>query len=309
MGHRCIRDRASPLRQVVAQQQGATLVYFALILPILMSMAGLAIDGSNLYAQAWRMQNAADAAVMSGVRAIALGQTTAQVSSIVNSLATANGATTVSWSYVENGKGIQVVARRTFPAYFAGILGYETFSVHATAGGDIFVPGSMGNLLPMTTMCDDMSNDADPGFTFGASYTFWNNDMTAPGNFGWLDWNGGSVGDSELADNIAHPSNSSVWKVGDWLNAGPGVKSSAAVKVALDKWIGKQVTIPLYDQVTGTGSGARYRVCSFAEFILQSYDFSSSNKWVRGSFVRLVQRGGSSGNPPDFGISNFRLIQ
>jgi Putative Flp pilus-assembly TadE/G-like len=295
--------------QVLQDNQGALLVYIALIFPVLITVAALAIDANNLYVQEQRMQLAADAAALAGARLVALGQSQAQVDGEIHTLATANGADTVSWTYVENSIGVQVHAMHTFPTYFAGLIGYETLSVHATASAALSIPGSMDNFLPMTTMCDDMDSDADPGFTFGQVYTFWDNDMNVPGNFGWVDWNGSSVGDSELAAAIAHPSTSGVWEVGDWLYAGPGVQNSSPIRVALDAWIEKPVTIPLYDLVTGTGSGARYRVCAFAEFILKDYNFSASNKWVRGSFVRRVRQGGRSGNPPDFGLRDFRLIQ
>jgi hypothetical protein len=47
---------------------------------------------------------------------------------------------------------------------------------------------------------------------------------------------------------------------------------------------------------------------SFAEFILQDYNFSGSNKWIPGCFLHILQRG-ERGNPPDFGLRDLRLIQ
>jgi Flp pilus assembly protein TadG len=291
------------------EEQGFTMVYMALVLPVLIALAGLAIDGSNYFVQQRRMQTAADAAAVGGARILALGGTSTTVNGEVNSLATANGADSVSWTLIENGRGVQVQTTHIFPTYFAGILGYTSLTAHATASAHVFVPGSTDNLLPMATKCDDMSNDEDPAFTFGAVYTLWDNDMNAPGNFGWVDWNGGSVGTAELADNIAHPGNSGVWEVGQWIPAGPGVRNSSSVRTALNGWIGKAVTIPLYDRVTGNGANTRYQICSFAEFILEDYNFSGSNKWVRGTFIRKVIRGGRVGNPPDFGVRDVRLIQ
>jgi Flp pilus assembly protein TadG len=293
-----------------AQQRGASLVYFALILPMLLSMAGLAIDGSNLYAQYWRMQMAADSAALAGARVIALGQSSAQVANKVQSLALTNQATGVTWSYAAGNTGVVVTTTRTISTYFAGMMGFETLSVRATSGAHLATVASTDNLLPMTIMCDDMSNDPDAGFTYGATYTFWNNDMTQPGNFGWVDWTGPPVSDSELAANIANPGNSGVWHVGDWVPAGPGVKAGAPVKAAVDKWLNKAVTIPLYSAVSGTGSSTQYKVCTFAEFILTGYDFSGSNKWVKGAFVRTLARAGSvGGSAPDFGVQSIRLTQ
>jgi Flp pilus assembly protein TadG len=298
------------LRQGFGQEEGAALVYVTLVFPVLLMLAGLAMDGSNLYVQQRRVQNAADSAALAGARAIALGQTNAQISNEVNDLVTANGATIVGWNYINQGKGIQVQAMRTFATFFAQVMGYETLTVQSSASAQFSAVTSGDNLLPMTMMCDDVDSDADSGFQYGATYTLWSNDMTQPGNFGWVDWNGTPVGTDELAANILNPSNSGSWAIGDWIPAGPGVRAALPVREALDTWIGQTVTIPLYDVVTGNGSNVQYRVCSFAEFILLEYNFSGSSKWVRGQFSRTVQRGGGAGgNPPDFGVRTVRLVQ
>lgn len=51
------------------QQKGAFLILTALALPVLLAMAGLAIDAGNLYLQQIRLQNAADAAALAGAQA------------------------------------------------------------------------------------------------------------------------------------------------------------------------------------------------------------------------------------------------
>ena len=51
------------------QQKGAFLILTALALPVLLAMAGLAIDAGNLYLQKIRLQNAADAAALAGAQA------------------------------------------------------------------------------------------------------------------------------------------------------------------------------------------------------------------------------------------------
>jgi Flp pilus assembly protein TadG len=298
------------LKIQIAQERGATLVYVALVLPVLIGLAGLAMDGSNLFVQQRNMQAAADAAAMAGARAVGLGQTGVQVGVEINLIAAANGAGQSAWSALAGGGGVEVQTTRTFSTYFAGALGHSTLTVTATAAASYFVVGAIDNLMPMTIMCDDMSDDSDPGFTYGHIYTFWNNDMTQPGNFGWVDWNGPPVGNGELADNISNTGRSGAWRIGDWMYAGPGVQNSSNVIQALEGWRNRQVTIPLYGAITGTGSGTRYQVCTFAEFILTDFNFSGNDKWVRGTFVRHVERGGSAaGNPPDFGLRSLRLVQ
>jgi len=153
---------------------------------------------------------------------------------------------------------------------------------------------SADNLLPMTAPCEER--------TYGQTYQLWNNGQLAPGNFGWLDWNGVPVGNSELVQNLFHPSNSGTWHIGDLVPAGPGVKSSSGVRNALNQWIGEHVTIPLYDEITGNGANARYHICGFAEFVLTAYNFHGHNKWVEGYFIQTLETGGTVSEDADYGV-------
>ncbi|MFQ6015727.1 MAG: hypothetical protein ACE5NP_09830, partial [Anaerolineae bacterium] len=95
--------------------------------------------------------------------------------------------------------------------------------------------------------------------------------------------------------------NSGEWEVGDWVYSGPGVKSSSQVETALDNWIGEHVTIIIYDDTQGSGSGLQYHIAGFAEFILTDYDFTNSPKWIEGSFQQWV-------GPGDFGGGDYGLF-
>ena len=82
-------------------------------------------------------------------------------------------------------------ATHTFSTYFAGAPRFPTLVVQATASAHVAVVTSTDNLLPMATKCDDMSNDADPGFTYGVEYTLWDDDQNAPGSTGgWIGTSG-----------------------------------------------------------------------------------------------------------------------
>ncbi len=132
-------------------------------------------------------------------------------------------------------------------------------------------------------------------------------DDEAPGNFGWLDWDGGSPSTPELAENIRHPEHSGSWSIGDWIPGGPGVKNSSQVIAALNTWIGKHVTIPLYDDVTGNGNNAQYHVCGFGEFVIIDYNFHGSDKYVEGYFVQALKPGSDVGPDHDYGVSLLHL--
>ncbi|RME47936.1 MAG: hypothetical protein D6791_04590 [Chloroflexi bacterium] len=137
--------------------------------------------------------------------------------------------------------------------------------------------------------------------------TMWDSEKEAPGNFGWLDWNGGSHGVPELIDDIEDPSRSGEWKIGDWVPGRPGIKNGSGVRAAIDKWVGKHVTIPLYDEVTGNGSNTEYHICGFGEFIITDYDFTGNSKWIKGQFIQYLKEPAEIGPGPNYGLMSITL--
>jgi len=292
------------VRQIDRREEGASLVYVSLTLMVLLGFAGLAIDGSYAYAQYSRMQVAADAAALAGARMVALGETPAAIGSHIQDIATENGADSVSWRFINDNTGVHVEAARTIDTWFAHLFGWDQLTTGAHSEAEAFGVDGVTDLLPLTTMC------TDSGFDVGAIYTLWVNDMHAPGSFGWLDWNGGSSSNSELAANINDVRNSGEWHIGDWAAGGPGVSNSSAVRSALSGWFGTPATIPLYSAVDGSGSNARYEICGFAEFILTGYKFKGGDKWVQGVFVRNIKYGDlPTADSSDYGVRDVRLLQ
>jgi len=281
--------------KVCSDEQGATLLWVSLTMVALIAMLALVIDGGYAYAQRRRMQNAADAAAVAGAYVRALDGSEAQVDSAVHQYATANAAEVVSWTYLNDQTTVQVTASYTFSTFFAGIIGLSQATASAVAEASIEYLSAADNLLPMVVADDD--------FVIGQSCELWGDDPEAPGSFGWMDWNGGASSSGELADDIANPSNSGYWQIGDTVPAAEGVMNSILVRNALSGWIGQHVTIPFYDVLQDGG----YRIAGFGEFVLEGFDVLGGDKWVRGHFVCWMEPGAGGG--PDNGLSNVRLTQ
>ncbi|NUQ38278.1 MAG: hypothetical protein HUU23_10880 [Caldilineales bacterium] len=292
----------STLRRRLEQEQGSALAYFVISLTVLLGFAALLLDLGIGFLERRHMQNGADAAALAGARVLALGGNTTAINTEVARLATANGVSDYSWSLIDGGNGVQVRADTTFDTWFARVFGLNAIATGATGAATLAAVVETGNLLPMTTSCQ--------AFTYQASYRMWaSEDMESPGNFGWLDWDGRPVGNSELASNIANPAQSGSWSINQWIPSGPGVQGSSQVEAALSTWIGRHVTIPLYDTVIGTGSGTEYRICGFGQFVLTGFNFQGSDKWVEGYFIRHILPGARSGNGPDYGVRTVRITQ
>lgn len=279
------------------EQKGQALILFVLMLLVLFAAIAMAVDGGYAYAQRRRMQYAADAAAMAGARALALHWSNSAIDQAVAQYAQANGAGRWSW-YLKGKNTIHVEVSRTFSTFFAGIVGINQMTARASSEASVSGVKKAGNLLPIAV---------EPfNFQFNQVYKLWDKESRiAPGNFGWLDWNGGSPSARELAQNICNPENSGEWEVGLWVPGAPGVKQSNAVISCLNRWVGQPVTIVIYDSVEGHGNRARYHIAGFAEFVIVGFNFRGKDKYILGKFIRHVIEG--EGGGPNFGLTAITL--
>lgn len=151
------------LKQIGLNEEGIGMVYMALTLVILLGMAGVALDGSNAYAQRRRMQTAADAAAAAGTRLLALDETSAGIDAEVQKIATTNGATSANWTYTDDGKGVNVTVEHEVDTYFAKVMGYDSLTVTAVAQAGYAPITAVGNLTPLAINgCDCVNFNSLP---------------------------------------------------------------------------------------------------------------------------------------------------
>jgi hypothetical protein len=284
-----------------SRERGASLLILALGAVALIAMLALAVDGGFAFSQKRRMQIAADAAAMAGGRVLALNGNSSQVSSAVDQFAIANGAQSATCTIVSNEteRIVEVTASTTFPTFFAGIVGRPHMTASASARSAVQGISEAGSLLPMIV--------EDHNFVVGQTYHLWFHDLEAPGNFGWVDWDGDGSTAIELSANILNPENSGVWHIGDWVEGAVAVVATNHVRSALDGWVYQHVTIPLYDLVVEQGTLTLYRISGFAEFEMQYHQLLTGDKKVTGSFIQWVEEGGGGG--PDHGLTVVKLIE
>lgn len=209
-------------RNSARRQSGQVLVLFAISLTVVISMAGLAVDGGNGLTQRRNAQNTADFAAMAGARIVAewiagdtANGTDANVRAAIQHTITANGGDAVTFgsrgspryvdvdgrrlSYVGSGSipqdtvGVRVTASLTFPTSFIRIAGINTWkaSATATARGGYATGAPSGGIFP-----------AGISLAFFQTYPFCVGDvgsspscdpkhltpgsLNVPGGFGWL---------------------------------------------------------------------------------------------------------------------------
>ncbi|HEY8037127.1 MAG TPA: pilus assembly protein TadG-related protein [Methylobacter sp.] len=240
-----IRHRSYPLvagspRGITVNQQGAILPLVAIGLGALLAMTGLALDMGHLYLNRTRLQNAVDAAAMSGAKTLnELGNNAAAQSAATTDARTAfqNNATAsgnsdllniantnvnVQFSatlnpFVAGGANPRYIrvavaaANFTWPTWLIRILG-AGFANSSVGGSAVAGPMSVcpNNILPMIACTDDAHAGSPPnfGYVVGNDYTLKvpagnnSNSPVGPGNFQLLSLNCGN-GANCVRDNLA----------------------------------------------------------------------------------------------------------
>jgi len=281
-------------------ERGQTLVIVALLMLALMALSALVLDVGNIYIQRRMVQNAADAAALAGARALALGEDASAVETeAIDYAMQRNAASSCVVSVVST--TVMVTASKTFPTYFAPILGIPAATVNATAqGGQLGYPGSWtGGLMPIAVD----KNAVSPG----RSIQIWDDGKTvdsksgatAGGDRGWLYFEG--PGASTIRNEIEGGGYGGTVKVGDWIDGAPGVKNSCTGAMSI--WINHIVICPVYDEYDAKcqGNECGYHIVGFGAFKVTKIVDKGNPKYIEGVFQNYTV-GGRTGGTFDTGV-------
>jgi hypothetical protein len=262
----------------------------ALMLTALVGMAALVVDLGWLYVVRGELQNAADAGALAGVVELVLsGPTDAEPMAV----AYATQSTHYRITQPKPGPGAVQV---TFPApdrvrvrvgptqvqtIFARVLGIQTADVSAVAvartANQIIGAGPF-NLLPFGVPQDAVDADGDGNYDLGSTSRL-DIDPDSPGNFGLLDFDGGSNSNRDTQDWIEHGYDDSfVIPQGTGhveVEGAPGIRGNS-LSGAISSRVGydDRVLLPVFDQVTGEGANTHYWVMGFVGGIIQSFQLT-----------------------------------
>jgi Flp pilus assembly protein TadG len=198
----------------------------------------------------------------------------------------AGGGNLLPFSFSSGGATISAVGR----ASWGGLGSYASFPITmsicewdaATSSGTRYAPAPPYPPNPASALEDtvELQSAAGTGCNRGPANQF------APGGFGWLD--GG--GDCEVAS-IAN----------GWVQGSTGSSELNGCRDLLDQIITNRRTVflPVFDQVTGTGSSARYHVVGYAAVVFTGYSLPGHDvdSWLTARGKKdCPTAGGSSGN-------------
>ena len=134
------------IKTIGREESGQTLVYVALSLVMLLLFVALAIEAGHLYSERRRMQNAADAGALAGVRELCLGNAAPTAVAVARTYAvTKNGAT---WATpVASGTSLSVNALENVNLFFGGLGGIVPVSMTVAASAQARCQSTTGGCL------------------------------------------------------------------------------------------------------------------------------------------------------------------
>ena len=148
------------------RERGVVLVWFALMLIVLMGFAGLAVDLSNWWLQAERLQRAADSGAHAGVvylpADVANATSTARGEVAKNGYRTtgSNPQASIAVSQEPNPNRLRVALTTTVDTFFVKLLGVESVTLTREAVAEYISPVPMGS--PQNKLGSD-PDGVDPG--------------------------------------------------------------------------------------------------------------------------------------------------
>jgi len=186
------------------------------------------------------------------------------------------------------------------PLFFGALFGCDALNVStsAVAGLATQICGVRINLVPFAVYEDLVANVGEIVTFYGSGEDSSDMDdldednwtLTAPGCFGLLNLDGGSFSTQEMKDWILN-GYSAEFKIDPaagylWVDGGTGFRSS--IRSAIQSRIGDKILVAVYDQVTGTGSNAEFRIVSFAAFTITQCHLTGNNKYIKGRIESLT---------------------
>lgn len=282
------------MRRLRNDDRGASLVFVAVTLVVLIGMVAFAVDAGALYTERRELQNGADAAALAVAENCALGaapctstygKSTASLYAEANTRDGAAGiddvtidqvAQTVSivTSTVDGASGSTVLA-----PFFAQVLGFEGTTVRARATAGWGYPASLRATMPIIISECEWEKYGGPPFPGPDATIFFHGSSETchaspsgqdlPGGFGWLE----SAGNCD-----------SYVEVNTWVTIDPG----ASPPYDCDPYdfhvaLGDVIYLPFFDDIQMTGNNALYRVAGFGALHVTGFNFGGQFKEPMGA--------------------------
>jgi secretion/DNA translocation related TadE-like protein len=309
---------------IARNDRGQATVLTLVFLVVLLGMAALVLDLGSWYRADRNTQSTADSAALAGAQA--LPEDTGQAQSLASQYANKNGggldSATISSSIAPDDT-IQVDVKRQSPGIFTKLFGVDSTTVGSKATARVgalsqalYVAPIVVNILHPALHCGGTQKRPIP--CFGQPTELDLLDLHSPGSgnasgsFGLIDLTGnlaGNVGARDLANWMEHGYDK-MMPLGKYSSAPSSNFNQSNFQGALGDRLGDDVLFPIYDTLTGSGTGAQYNVIGWIGFHITDYNAHGSKGWVRGWFTKVIWAGiqSTSSSGANWGSKTIQLV-
>jgi Flp pilus assembly protein TadG len=308
-------------------------VLTAVLLPVIVGVMALALDGGILYLQRQTAQSVADAAALAGAQQLPADPAAALDDAVTYAGRNGGGLAPTDVA-IEKGADvndtIEVHVRRKAQGFFSSIVRIFSVDVSADAAARGFKAGSAKYVAPIVVnihhplLCPGIAvpvpipvpaGSCNPRYDVPTTLTL--GKAGAPGAFDMLnliqDQQNGTVGTSTLGDWLENGFNGYL-ALGHYYSD-PGAKfNSSAIRDALRARIAENPVLlfPVYDVLDGSGSNAQYRVVAWVAFKITDFDMSGNSGWLKGEFTSTIWdaiQTTTGDQAPDLGVHSVALVK
>ena len=305
------------MKRIRSEERGQTIGVTVAALVLLIGMAAFVVDVGSWLRADRRVQQVADAAALAGAQQLPTNPGAA--TSDAKDYATRNGGPAPATVTVGNGKetndSITVEVREATPGFFAKVFGIKTVEVAARATARAARLGKARWAMPIVVNKDHPKLKCTPTPCFDEStvldfYHLKDKGGGKPGagSFGFVDFAPDSTGTDELAEQIE-----TGWDqyMGTGNHSARTGNPFSAVGDELAGQVGEELLFPVYDKLTGSGTGAQYNIVGWVGFVITSIDLTGSNEKIYGYFTSVVWDAveADTGTPSDFGARTVVLAE
>jgi hypothetical protein len=311
------------LRHETGQAAVLTVMFMAALLGVM----AMVLDVGSWFRAQRATQSAADAAALAAAQG--LPGDTGLASALGSEYLAANGGGGAEYTFSKktfDNDTITVEVTRQADGFFAKLFGIDSVDVHAKAsaraGGMTaakWVAPIVVNVEHPDLNCDVFNGKPVP--CFGKPTQVDLNHLHKPGAgdaagaFALINLNKddtGSIGARTIGDWITG-GYEEYMELGNYKSATSALWNDSHVKGAMaDRLSGDPVLLfPIYDRITGSGSGAEYHVIGWVAFHVTSYVASGSTGRVVGSFKDVIWEGvqSQSGGNLNYGTTTIELVE
>lgn len=312
----------------IRNDRGQAAVITVMFMATLLGAVAMVLDVGSWFREQRDTQSDADAAALASAQALPtdLGQANALAVQYLNkNVAGASTLISFSTANVPNDT-VTVKVDRDAPGTFSKLFGINSVNVHATAkarAGGLqsakWVAPIAVNILHPDLNCSVANGRPVPCFGKPTQLDLDNlhqpGSGTAAGAFSLINLvpdETGNIGATTLADWIT-TGYDHYMELGNYNVAPSALWNDSHVKGAMaDRLSGDPVLLfPIYDRITGSGSGAEYHVIGWVAFHVTSYDANGNSGVVQGSFKKVIWEGiqSQSGNNLNYGTTTIELVE